>query len=76
MIDQVAPFHTSTNVEDDVSSPAQDPTAVHFDDHLRHDTPVSALSGAPLGLVTGVIDQVVPFHIMASDWSGCPMGFE
>jgi hypothetical protein len=65
VIDQVVPFHTSTNVEDDVSSPAEYPTAVHFE--LRHDTPPSALSVAPLGLVTGVIDQVVPFHTMASD---------
>jgi hypothetical protein len=67
VIDQVVPFHTSTNVENDVSSPADSPTAVHFDDHLRHDTPSSALSVARLGLVTGVIDQVVPFHTMASD---------
>ena len=67
LIDQVVPFHTSTNVEDDVSSPAEYPTAVHFDDHLRHDTPPSALPVAPLGLGVGLIDQVVPFHTMASD---------
>ena len=65
-IDQVTPFHCSTNVllgRTSSSGPASEssPTATHFE-ALVHATPRSSAVKAFAGIGLGTIDQAVPSH--------------
>jgi hypothetical protein len=63
-IDQLVPFHCSTNVL--VAEPSKEsPTAKQLV-VLGHDTPLSKEAVAPVGLGLVRTDQLVPFHCSTS----------